>query len=166
MITNSKTLLCNTVNFNCGLSDCHNMIWVSLKESCNPIEKKKVTFRSYKNFSEAELNADLSRVPFHVAHIFDDIDDIYWAHETLLRQVIDEHAPLKEKVPKPNPPPYMNSNYREIIYKTRQARNSYNKNRTYENWKYYTKLRNMKTKVKKGVHFGVLPRTVWWWPKI
>ena len=26
IITNSKTLLCNTVNFNCGLSDCHNMI--------------------------------------------------------------------------------------------------------------------------------------------
>ena len=58
------------------------MIATSLKESCNPVEKKKVTFRSYKNFSEAELNDELSQVPFHVAHIFDDVDDIYWAHET------------------------------------------------------------------------------------
>ena len=71
ILTNSKTLLCNTVNFNCGLSDCHNMIATSLRESCNKTEKKKVTFRSYKNFDEAQLNDDLSRVPFQVAHTFD-----------------------------------------------------------------------------------------------
>ena len=70
------------MNFNCGLSDCHNIIATSLRESCNKIEK--VTFRSYKNFDEAQLNEDVSRVPFHVAHIFDDVDvddvdDIYWA---------------------------------------------------------------------------------------
>ena len=68
ILTNSKTLLCNTVNFNCGLSDCHNMIATSLRVSCNKTEKKKVTFRSYKNFDEAQLNDDLSRVPFQVAH--------------------------------------------------------------------------------------------------
>ena len=123
ILTNSKTLLCNTVNFNCGLSDCHNMIATSLRESCKKNEKKKVTFRSYKNFDEAQLNDDLSRVPFQVAHTFDDVDDIYWAHELLLREVIEEHAPTKEKTPKPNPPPYMNSHYRKIINKTRQVRN-------------------------------------------
>ena len=132
IITNSKTFLCNTINFNRGLNDCHNMIATSLKESCNPVKKKKVTFRSYKNFNKAELNDGFSQVHFHVAHIFDDVDDIYWAHETLLRQVVDEYATLKEKVPKPNSPPYMKSRYRKIIYKTRQARNSYNKNRTKE----------------------------------
>ena len=173
IITNSKTFLCNTINFNCGLSDCHNMIATSLKESCNPVEKKKVTFRSYKNFNEAELNDELSQVPFHVAHIFDDVDDIYWAHETLLRQVVDEHAPLKEKVPKPNSPPYMNSRYRKIIYKTRQARNSYNKNRTRENWKNFTILRNLKTKVKRefiSMYFlercGGGPKSKDFWPTI
>ena len=29
ILTNSKTLLCNTANFNCGLSDCHHMIATS-----------------------------------------------------------------------------------------------------------------------------------------
>ena len=75
IITNSKTVLCNIINFNCGLSDCHNMIATSLKESCNPL--KKVIFRSFKTFNEAELNDELSQVPFHVAKIFDDVDDIY-----------------------------------------------------------------------------------------
>ena len=41
IITNSKNFLCNTINFNCGLNDCHNMIATSLKESCNPVEKKR-----------------------------------------------------------------------------------------------------------------------------
>ena len=43
----------------------------------------------------------------------------------------------------------MNSHYRKIIYKTRQARNNYNKNKTSENWKTYTKWRNTKTKTKR-----------------
>ena len=64
-----------------------------------------MTFRSYKNFNEAEMNEGLSRLPFHVAHIFYDMDGIYWAHETLLRQVTDELAPMKEKTQKPNSPP-------------------------------------------------------------
>ena len=49
-----------------------------------------MTFRSVKNYSAAEFNEELSRVPFHIAHIFDDMDDICWAHETLLREVLDE----------------------------------------------------------------------------
>lgn len=173
ILTNSKSLLCNTINFNCGLSDCHNMIATSLKESCKLANKKKVTFRSYKNFNAAEFNEELSQVPFHVAHIFDDVDDIYWAYEMLLRQVVDEQAPLKEKIPKPNPPPYMNSGYRKIIYKARQARNTYNKSKTQENWKNFTKLRNLKTKVKResiSIYFlercGGGPKSKDFWPTI
>ena len=96
----------------------------------------------------------------------------HWS-ESSPRQVVDEHAPLKEKVPKPNSPPYMNSRYRKIIYKTRQARNSYNKNRTRENWKNFTILRNLKTKVKResiSMYFlercGGGPKSKDFWPTI
>ena len=71
ILTNSKTLLCNSLNFNCGLSDCHHMITTSLKETCTYVDNKKVIFRSYKDFDEAQFNEELSRVPFHIAHIFD-----------------------------------------------------------------------------------------------
>ena len=33
ILTNSPNLLCHTMNFNCGLSDCHNMIATSFKEN-------------------------------------------------------------------------------------------------------------------------------------
>ena len=108
-----------------------------------------------------------------MAHIFDDVYDIFWAHETLLRQVVYELAPLKEKAPKPNSSLYMNSRYRKIIYKTRQARNSYNKNRPRENWKNFTILRNLKTKVKResiSMYFlekcGGGPKSKGFWPTI
>ena len=173
ILTNSKNLLCNTINFNCGLSDCHNMICTNLKEQCDPVKKKKVNFRSYKNFDEGQFNSDLSMVPFHVAYVFDDIDDIYWAHELLLRQVVDEHAPIKQKCPKKKSPPYMNSNYRKIIYKTRQAKNAYSRNKTSENWQNYVKFRNQKTKVKHesiSVYFqescGGGPKSKDFWPTI
>ena len=119
------------------------MVATSLKESCSVTETKKMTFRS-NNFNEAELNEELSRVPFHVAHIFDDMDDIYWTHETLLRQVVVEHVPSKEKTSKPNSPPYMNSEYRKIIYQTREARNDFNKHKTAEKWKKVHKVKKQK----------------------
>ena len=45
ILPNSKHLLCNTINFNCGLCDCHNMICTSLKEQRDPVVKKIVVFR-------------------------------------------------------------------------------------------------------------------------
>ena len=32
ILKDSRSLLCNTINFNCGLSDCHRMISTSLKK--------------------------------------------------------------------------------------------------------------------------------------
>ena len=103
VLTNAKNFFCNTVNFNCGLSDCHNFIATSLREQCQAVSRKRVKFRSYKIVDETKFNEDLSNVPFHIAHVFDDIDDIYLTHEHLLKQVIDEHAPIKEKVPRNTP---------------------------------------------------------------
>ena len=75
---------------------------------------------------------------------------------------MDEQAPLKQ-----------NSHYRKIIYKTRQDRNNYNKNKTSENWKTYTKWRNTKTKTKResiSVYFqercGGGPKSKDFWPTI
>ena len=150
ILTNSSNLLCNTKVVNCSISDCHSMIFTTLKEHMNTIDRKKVLFRSYKNFNEESFEDDLTKVPFHIAHIFDDVDDIYWATETLFREIVEEHAPIKQKKPRTNPPPYMNSEYRKVIYKTRQAHNTYLNNRSTKNWEAYKKIRNQKTKIKRN----------------
>ena len=60
---------------------------------------------------------DVGRIPFQAAHVFDDIDDVYWAHEWLLTDIINEHAPVKERVTKTKKPAYMNGNLRRAVFK-------------------------------------------------
>ena len=54
-------------------------------------------------------------MPFHAAFVFDEVDDIYWAHEVLLNDVIKDHAPGKERKSKIQEPPYMNGELRRSI---------------------------------------------------
>ena len=75
------------------------MIAACFKESCILNKRQKVTFRSYKKFHEAEFTQDLHRVPFQGATVFDDTNDCYLAYETLLMDIMDEHAPKKQKYP-------------------------------------------------------------------
>jgi hypothetical protein len=53
---------------------------------------------SFKNFHESKYKEDVSMTPFHVSYIFDDPDDVVWCHNKLLNDVVDSHAPLKERI--------------------------------------------------------------------
>ena len=102
-----------------------------------------------KGFEEADFVRVLHRVPFHVATIFDDANDCYWAYESLLMDVVDEHAPKKQKYPKKDSPPFMNSELRKAIYKKKMLHNKYLKYRNKSNWEMYRKQRNYVTKLRK-----------------
>ena len=81
--------------------------------------------------------------------LFDDADDCYWAYETLLMDIVDEHAPRKQKYPKKDSPPFMNSELRRAIYKKKMLHNKYHKYRNKTNWELYRKQRNYVTKLRK-----------------
>ncbi len=51
---------------------------------------------------------------FHVSYIFDDLDDVVWCRNKLLRDVDDSHASLKKRTLTTDSVPYMNSELREI----------------------------------------------------
>ena len=166
-------LLCNTTNFDCGLSDCHNMIAVCFKENSLSNKRQKITFRSYKSFEEASFTQDLHRVPFQVATIFDDANDCYWAYETLLMDIVDEHAPKKQKYPKKDSPPFMNSELRKAIYKKKMLHNKFKKIKNKANWEMYRKQRNYVTKLRKqSIHLYFFercsggPKSKDFWPTI
>ena len=56
-------------------------------------------------------------MPFHAAFVFDEVDDIYWAHGVLLNVVIKDNAPIKERKSKIQKSPYMNGELRRLIKK-------------------------------------------------
>jgi len=62
------------------------------------IKKRRIIYRSYKHCSEQTYIQDLSYIPFQVCEIFDHVDDTYWFSQSLIRQVIDNHAPLKRSL--------------------------------------------------------------------
>ena len=149
ILTNSPNYLFGTTNFDCGLSDCHNMLATVFKENSISNKRKKVNFRSYKKFQEADFIQDVHQVPLHIADIFEDVNDSYWAYQSLLMDVVNEHAPSKQKYPKKDPPPFMNGELRRAIYKKRMFHNKDKKFKNNFNWEAYRKQRNHVTKFRK-----------------
>ena len=54
-----------------------------------------ITYRSFKNFEEANFLSDLSSVPWEILEQFDHVDDIVSAWKSLFLEVLDKHAPIK-----------------------------------------------------------------------
>ena len=150
ILTNKPRFFFNAVNFGCDISDWHNLIGVVVKGATARVEKRRINYRSYKKFEEKEFNDDVGRIPFHAAYVFDDVDDIYWAHELLLTGVINEHAPIKERETKVRKPAYMNGNLRRAVFKKHMLFNKYKKGKTSADWELYRKQRNYVTKLKKA----------------
>ena len=91
ILTNTPALVLESGTLEPGLSD-HLLIYTVLNIKS---KKPKTTFRTSRSFKELNaylFNMDLQSVPFNVAYVFDDIDDICWAWEKLYTDVLDRHA--------------------------------------------------------------------------
>ena len=118
-LTNSPQYCFNVFSYGCEISNCHNMIGVMIRGNAPRVESQKITYRSFENFDETAF-ANVGRVPFHAAYVFDEVGDIYWVHERLLADVIGEHAPIKQRKAETKKPSYMNGELRRAIFKKRR----------------------------------------------
>ena len=82
--------------------------------------------------------------------MFDDVDDIYWAHERLLNDVINLHAPVKERISKLKKPAFINGDLGRAIFKKKRLFNKYKRVPSSLNWDNYRRQRNAVTKLKKN----------------
>ena len=132
-----------------ALSDFHKMICFATKMHAPTKVKRKVTYRSYKHFNEIKFKQDLSVLPFHVSEVFDCIDDSYWYVESLIKDIIDEHAPLKTRIIRHKQVPYMNSELRRAINVRNMLHRKFNKCKSTNHWNAFKKQRNIVTKLRK-----------------
>ena len=109
----------------------------------------KLSAEHINNFDEKAFNDAVGVIPFHVSYVFEDINDIYWAHEYLLKDVLYEHAPVREKTVNTKQCPFMNSRLRKAAFKKAQLFNKFTKWRTPANWERYRKQRNLTSKLKR-----------------
>ena len=80
--------------------------------------------------------------------IFDEIDDMAWHTSALMRNIIDEHAPMKTRVVKCDSVPYINSALRKAQYKRNIARNRFRRFGK-QCWEENRRARNHVVKIRK-----------------
>ena len=114
ILTNKPRSFSDSFNIDLGVSDFHNSIGVASKMFAPTQIKRKIYYRSMRKFNESSFQSDVNNIPFHVCDIFDDIDDKYWAHNLLVNDVLDSHAPLKTRSVSKQVP-YMNSLLRKCM---------------------------------------------------
>ena len=166
--TFNGTRICDT-----GLSDVHRLVACVMKNTVKQTRNGKTTYRSFKNLDETALLRHIENAPLHVADIFDDIDDVCWAHEKLLSEVIDEHIPVKERKSRPSKAPYMNGKLRKEINYKKKLRRTFENSRTTTNWNNFRIQRNKVTSLKRAAIRGYFfercsggPQSTDFWPTI
>ena len=97
-LTNMPRCFVDTFNVDLGSSDFHNCVGIAARLHAPPQTRRKIVYRSMKNFSEEAYQIDIKYAPFHVAEIFEDPDDKYWFHNKLVTSVIEKHASLKTRI--------------------------------------------------------------------
>ena len=153
VVTNAHRKVQHITCFDIGLSDFHHMVCFSTKCQVPTRKKTCITYRSYKHFSNDNYLYDLSVAPFHVCEIFDDVNDAYWYSSTLLKGIINKHAPVKKRVVKHNQVPYMNSLLRKSMNVRDALRRKFERFKTSVNWHKYRKHRNYVTNLRRNSLF-------------
>ena len=106
ILTNKPRSVVTSGVFDLGLSD-HNLIYTVLRLYCSKFSPRTVVKRHLKHYDPGLFLADIATVPFPVAHIIDDPEDVCWAWGKLLSDALDVHVPVKRCISKSQHVPFM-----------------------------------------------------------
>ena len=143
VLLSNRAKYLGVLNCVCEVSDFHNFVGASTRKFAPRQQPKHIFYRSYKNFVEANYKNDITRAPFHVCEVFDDVEDMVWFTNELLSDIVNHYAPVKRKLIKRESVPYMNSKLRKTIYQRNMIRNKYKK----YGKQYWDENRRMRNKV-------------------
>ncbi|XP_057297642.1 uncharacterized protein LOC130628675 [Hydractinia symbiolongicarpus] len=146
LLTNRYRSFQNSSAFETGLSDHHLMITTFLKMHLARLQPKKIFYRNYKNFDEKTFLADVKAANFCCDTADPDLN--YENLQVIFRNIVDKHAPLKQKTLRGNDAPFMNKELRKAIYSRSRFKNKYNNDKTEENNANYKRQRNKCVKLR------------------
>ena len=121
-----------------GLSDYHKMTITVMKSVFKKLPPHLMTYRDYKKF-----NVNLFRVSLRTS--LADINEANINYATFQRkfmEILNEHAPMKERLVRANNAPFMNKTLSKAVMHRSRLRNNYLKNPTNDNKEKYRKYRN------------------------
>ena len=80
-----------------GTSDHSPTCLVMSSKGFNVNQHTSIRYRSFKNFDENKFKSDTGEVPWGVLEMFDDPNDFLGVWNDLFLNVLDSHAPMREK---------------------------------------------------------------------
>jgi hypothetical protein len=128
ILTSNHYMFVNeSINVDTGISDFHNLVGCVFKAFVPQRIYKKVQYRSFRKFNETDFLHDLSLIDFNVCTFNTNVDDSFRSYNDMFSTILDKHAPMKQRVTRKNPPPFMNHELRSAIYKKCMLRNKFYK---------------------------------------
>ena len=152
ILTNSPRSFQNSNVFETELSDFHKLTTTVLKQYFPKLKPKVVNYRDYRKFHNEEFSALLdNEILKH------DISNMEYQHFfNIFIEVLNKHAPMKQKYLRANQGRFMTENLHKAIMKRSRLRNKFLSDRTEISRKEYKKQRNFCVKRAKKEHFGNL----------
>jgi hypothetical protein len=147
ILTNKPRSLSGHLNVNIGLSDFHNITCASTKHNVTKLNRSKISYRSFKKINEVDYLRDIQNI--NTSQLSGDIHEKVTKYISLLKEIIDKHAPMKTKCIKDKQVPYMHDNLRKAINVKAMLFRKYIKNPNDITLGQYKSQRNKVNKIKR-----------------
>ena len=140
-ITNKNKSFQKTSTISTGLSDFHKMVITVLKTKFGKQKPQLMHYRDYKNFNNDNFERDLK----HQSRICTS----YEVFEKVFLEVLELHAPQKQKYVRANEVPYMTRTLRKAIMRRSQLESKFLKSKSDQAKQNYKRQKNFVSKLYK-----------------
>ena len=121
-----------------GMSDFHKMTVCVLNVHFMKLCPTKIKYRNYKNFNLNSFKSELKTS----LEISEETEMTYDSFKETFSNLLNKHAPMKEKFIRGNNAPFMNKTLSKAFMQRARLKNRYNKNPTELNHLHFKKQRN------------------------
>ena len=119
ILTNSPRSFQNTCTFETGLPDFHKLTITVLKQYFPKLKPKVVNYRDYRNFRNNEFRAELDN-----EMLKRDLGNMEYQHFlNIFIEILNKHAPMKQKYLRANQGRFMTKDLHKAIMKRSRLRN-------------------------------------------
>ena len=124
MLTNKSKSFYKSHSFVTGLSCCHKLIVSILRNLFQKLPPKFVIYRNHKNFHESNFLRNLGSRLIQ-GELYKNCEDPYTKLSEIFSEVLNYHAPLKQKSVQGNHAPFITRELSKAIMTKSKVKNSY-----------------------------------------
>ena len=146
LVSDTKQVL-NVMVLESSISD-HDLVYITLKLKKERSKPVYITTRSYKHYKADAFYDDVSKAPWSIIDVFDDVEDKLHVFNLLFSSILDQHAPIKTFKVRGKPNPCITDNIRALMKTRDNWRKEARKRNDPMAW---TAYRNLRQEVKREI---------------